>query len=123
DRQESLWRRARRPQLRRRFGQRTRAKRVQPSPMGLLVCCFVFALAYRVSGALIGALIVALVASIAFGSTSLMTLSALGGATPLIFTAFSLLLVGTVAARKSVLKEVGHLFARVPTASVLSILM
>jgi len=96
---------------------------MQPSPMGLLICCVIVALAYRARGNLMDALIVALIASMAFGSTAMMTLSALGGSTPLIFTAFSLLLIASVAARRNVLKEVGRLFACVPSAAVLCMLM
>jgi hypothetical protein len=96
---------------------------MQPSLPGLLVCGIVLSVAYGERGPLVGAIIVALIASLAFGSTAFMTLSALGGSTPLIFTAFSLLLIAAVAVRRNVLKEVGQLFARVPSAAVLTALM
>ncbi len=87
--------------------------------MGLLVCCVIFAVGYRVRSPLI----VPLVASLAFGSTAALALSSLGGSTPLIYTMFSALLIAVVVARRRIFKDLGVILARLPDMWVLLLLM
>lgn len=68
------------------------------------------------------ALIVALIASLAFGSTAIASLSAIGGSTPLIYTFFAGGLVLVAAARRSLWQDLGVVFGTVRPASVLCVL-
>ena len=78
------------------------------SPVGLLVCAALFGL-----GWLLGApLIVGLIVSLAFGTTSAVTLSALGGSSPLIYLVFSAILVIQVAAGKDFRLQIRNAFRR-----------
>ncbi|MDJ1157095.1 hypothetical protein QNA08_02435 [Chelatococcus sp. SYSU_G07232] len=63
--------------------------------------------------------LVALVASLAFGSTAIVTLNALGGSTPLVYTPFAMLLALAVALRRDALHELSRLFARQRVAWVI----
>jgi len=92
---------------------------MQPSLMGLLVSLVIFVLARRAGGPLI----IPLLASIAFGSTSAVILTKLGGSTPLIYTTFAALLVATVAARRHIWRDLGGAFARIPDLWFLIALM
>jgi hypothetical protein len=87
--------------------------------MGLVVCGGLM-LAGMYSN---GPLIIGLIASLAFGSTALMTLTAIGGSTPLIYTFFSGALVLVVAARRKIWTDVGGVFGRVRPVWVLCALM
>ena len=85
---------------------------MEPSLSGVLVFCALLLL-----GRLLKApLIVALFASLAFGSTAIVTLSALGGSSPLIYTPFVLLLFATAAGRKSAMADFGLALKKVPAA-------
>lgn len=68
-------------------------------------------------------LIVALFASLTFGSTSLFTLSAIGGATPLLSAVFVPLLVAGVALRRNALHEFGAVLREQPVAWLLLLLV
>jgi hypothetical protein len=68
-------------------------------------------------------LIVALFASLTFGSTSLFTLSAIGGATPLLSAVFVLLLVAGVALRRNALHEFGAVLREQPAVWLLLLLV
>src|SRR5688500_18333288 len=70
---------------------------MQLSVVGLVVCAVLLIVSYSQRGALT----LALMASFAFGATSIATLDALGGSSPLIYTVFALLLVSSVVVRKS----------------------
>ncbi|MGN6534150.1 MAG: hypothetical protein ACTHKQ_00295, partial [Mesorhizobium sp.] len=65
---------------------------MQLSIAGLSVCAVILIVAFNSRGTLI----VALLASLAFGSTAAMTLTSLGGSSPLIYTLFAMLLVTAV---------------------------
>lgn len=92
---------------------------MQPSLPGLLLCAALLAGAYY-SG---GALIVGLVASLAFGATAAMTLPALGGSSPLIYTLFAGSLVAAVAARRRIWFDLGSVFGSIRSIWVLTSLM
>ncbi len=61
-------------------------------------------------------LIIGLLGSLAFGSTAIVTIASLGGASPLIYTCFGALLLVSVAARKQIWRDLGMVFARIPAA-------
>jgi hypothetical protein len=63
-----------------------------------------------------GALIIGLFASLPFGSTAFATLSSLGGSSPLIYTLFILGLICVVAARRTLIADLGTVFALYKTA-------
>ncbi|TPL79599.1 hypothetical protein FJ950_27595 [Mesorhizobium sp. B2-3-14] len=92
---------------------------MQISPAGLVVCAAVLLLAYYYRAPLI----VGLVASLAFGSTALMTLSSLGGSSPLIYTFFGALLLMGVAARRRIWQDLGDVFGKIRPVWVLIGLM
>lgn len=79
---------------------------MQPSFVGLAVCC-----ALLLFGRLLGApLIVALITSIAFGSTAIATLGALGGSSPLIYMVFVLILLASMLMRGRIWRELTIVF-------------
>jgi hypothetical protein len=82
---------------------------MQVSLAGLLVCGALLLVAYYSRGMLI----VALAASQAFGATAVVTLSFVGGSSPLIYTVFAGLLVAAVAARRRIWFELGSVFGRI----------
>ena len=92
---------------------------MQPSIAGLAVCAGILIVAYYSRGMLI----VGLMASLAFGSTAAMTLSSLGGSTPLIYTVFAALLVTAVTARRYVWFELGSVLGSVRPIWILASLM
>lgn len=92
---------------------------MQPSLPGLLVCAALLAVAYYSKGMLI----IGLVASLAFGATAAMTLTALGGSSPLIYTIFASLLVIAVAARRRIWFDLGAVFGSIRSVWVLTGLM
>jgi hypothetical protein len=92
---------------------------VQVSLVGLIVCAGILLAGYFCRGALI----IGLIASLAFGSTALMTLGSLGGASPLIYTFFAALLVTAVAARRRIWRDLGDVFGKIRPIWVLCSLM
>jgi len=92
---------------------------MQPSIPGLTVCAAVLIAAC----CLRGTLIIGLLASLAFGSTAAMTLTSLGGSSPLIYTLFAMLLVTVVAARREIWFELGTVLGSVRSIWVLISLM
>ena len=83
-----------------------------PSLAGVLICCGLFAAAWFTERPLI----VALMASIAFGSTAIVTLTALGGSSPLIYVVFLMALFATVALRRDIMRELGVVLTQQPLA-------
>lgn len=81
---------------------------MQPSLVGLVICG-VLLLVGRTLGA---PLLVPLVASLAFGSTALGTLPALGGASPLIYTFFVILLLLLITLRVELWRELTAVFVQ-----------
>lgn len=92
---------------------------MQPSIAGFLVCAALLLAGYWCRGPLI----IGLVASMALGSTALMTLSSLGGSSPLIYTFFAVLLVTAVAFRKRIWHDLGDVFGKIRPVWVLVSLM
>jgi len=92
---------------------------MQVSLPGLLVCAAILAIAYYSRGMLI----VGLIASQAFGATAVMTLTFLGGSSPLIYTIFEALLVAAVAARRRIWFDLGSVFGSIRPVWILTSLM
>ncbi|MER8752179.1 hypothetical protein NKH57_23415 [Mesorhizobium sp. M1050] len=92
---------------------------MQVSPVGLIVCAGVLLTAIYCRAPLI----IGLLASLAFGSTALMTLSSLGGSSPLIYTFFGFLLLAGVAARRRIWQDLGDAFGKIRPIWVLVGLM
>jgi membrane associated rhomboid family serine protease len=91
---------------------------MQVSFVGLAVCAITLIVAYYSRGMLI----IGLVASLAFGSTAMMTLTSLGGSSPLIYTLFAALLVMAVTARRRICLDLGNDFGSIRPIWVLSAL-
>ncbi|MER8659354.1 hypothetical protein [Mesorhizobium sp. M0847] len=89
---------------------------MQVSLPGLLVCAAILIIAYYSRGMLI----VGLIASQAFGATAVMTLTFLGGSSPLIYTMFEALLVAAVAARRHIWIDLGKVFGSIRAVWVLA---
>ncbi len=92
---------------------------MQVSFVGLLVCAGVLLTGYYSRSPLL----IGLLASLAFGSTALMTLSSLGGSSPLIYTFFAALLVTAVAARRTIWLDLGDVLGKIRPVWVLVFLM
>jgi hypothetical protein len=92
---------------------------MEPSIAGFLICGVLFAFAWFSEAPIV----VALMASLAFGSTAIVTLSALGGSSPLIYVVFLVGLFATVALRRNIIGELGTVFARQPMAWVVVLLI
>jgi hypothetical protein len=83
-----------------------------PSIAGVLICCGLLAMAWFTKAPVI----VALIASLAFGATAIATLPALGGSSPLIYVVFLVGLLASVALRRDILRDLGTVLARQPAA-------
>jgi len=92
---------------------------MQVSLVGLLVCAAILAVA-RYSK---GMLIIGLIASQAFGATAIVTLTFLGGSSPLIYTMFAALLVMAVTVRRRIWFDLGSVFGSIRPVWVLTSLM
>lgn len=92
---------------------------MQISLVGLIVCAGILLAGYYARAPLI----VGFLTSLAFGSTALMTLSSLGGSSPLIYTFFAALLVTAVAARRRIWRDLGDVFGKIRPVWVLCGLM
>lgn len=92
---------------------------MQPSLPGLLVCAALMVVAYYLKGTLI----IGLVASLAFGATAALTLTSLGGSSPLIYTIFACLLVIAVAARRRIWLDLGDAFGSIRPIWIVASLM
>ena len=92
---------------------------MQPSVIGFIVCVAIFCGAKLTHSSML----VALMASLAFGSTSIATLSSLGGSSPLIYTVFCGLLILSVAARRTALQDLGRAFTIYPAFWLVTLLM
>src|SRR5690606_38380695 len=92
---------------------------MQPSPMGLAVCMALLATTVLLRRSIL----VALMASLPFGSTAVATLPSLGGSSPLIYTVFCGLLLLTVAAHRNAAQDIGRGFNLYPTFWLITLLM
>jgi hypothetical protein len=87
--------------------------------VGISVAFILFFVAYILRGTLI----IALMISLAFGATALMTLHSLGGSSPQIYTAFAAILILIVAARRSIWRDLGRIFGSVGPVWIISVLI
>lgn len=92
---------------------------MQFSFIGLLVCAGILLVGYYLRAPLI----IGLIASLPFGATAFVTLSSLGGSSPLIYTFFAALLVMAVAARRRIWRDLGDVFGKIRPVWVLCGLM
>lgn len=92
---------------------------MQVSIPGLTVCAAILIVAYFSRGMLI----IGLIASMAFGATAAMILTALGGSSPQIYTLFAALLVMAVTARPHLWFELGSVFGSIRPIWILASLM
>ncbi|CCF00177.1 conserved hypothetical membrane protein (plasmid) [Sinorhizobium fredii HH103] len=92
---------------------------MQISFVGPLVCAGILLVGYYCRAPLI----IGVIVSLAFGATALMTLSSLGGSSPLIYTFFAALLVTAVALRRQIWRDLGNVFGKIRAIWVLCSLM
>jgi hypothetical protein len=93
---------------------------MQISFIGLIICAAILLAGHYYRSPFI----LGLMASLAFGSTALMTLTSLGGSSPLIYTVFAALLVTATAARRRIWQDLGDVFGKMrPVWIVLSLLL
>ncbi len=92
---------------------------MQASIAGFIVCLAVLATGFVWRAPLFLGLFI----SLAFASTALVTLSSLGGSSPLIYTVFAALLVAATTLRRRFLQEFGTVFGSVRTMWLLVALM
>ena len=85
---------------------------MEPSLAGILICFGLLAVARFFDMPTI----VALIASLAFGSTAIVTLPALGGSSPMVFVALLMVLLGSVALRRNWPRDLQRVFFQQPTA-------
>ena len=88
---------------------------MQLSVVGLVICIGLLIVGYSQRAILT----VAFIASFAFGATSIVTLDALGGSSPLIYTVFAILLVLSALVRKSSLYDFETVISRSRTPWIL----
>ena len=103
------------PRLKREKGRAT----MQVSIPGLTLCAAILVVAYYSRGMLI----IGLLVSLAFGATAAMTLTSVGGSSPLIYTLFAALLVMAVSARRHIWFELGSVFGSIRSIWILASLM
>ncbi|ACP22788.1 putative transmembrane protein (plasmid) [Sinorhizobium fredii NGR234] len=82
---------------------------MQVSFVGLIVCAGILLIGYYWRAPLI----IGVIASLAFGATAFMTLSSVGGSSPLIYTLFAALLVTAVATRRWIWQDLGDVFGKI----------
>jgi hypothetical protein len=92
---------------------------MQPSVAGIVVCACIVVFV-RLMG---WSMVVAFMASLAFGATAIGTLSSLGGSSPQIYTVFAVLLLVAAVARKGIWRELAAVFSRIGAAPVIVVLM
>ncbi|MGH0265850.1 hypothetical protein NKY45_31125 [Sinorhizobium meliloti] len=92
---------------------------MQISFVGLLICAGILVIGYYCRAPLI----IGLIVSLAFGATAVMTLSAIGGSSPLIYTFFAALLITAVVSRRRMWRDLGHVFGKIRPVWVLTGLM
>ena len=85
---------------------------MEPSLAGILICCALLAVARFFEMPTI----VALIASLAFGSTAIVTLPALGGSSPMVFVALLMVLLGSIVLRRNWPRDLQRVFFQQPIA-------
>jgi hypothetical protein len=91
---------------------------MEPSLAGILVCCAILGVARFFAMPTI----VALISSLAFGSTAIATLPALGGSSPMVFVALLMILLGSIALRRNWLRDLQRVFEQQPIAWLVLVL-
>lgn len=89
---------------------------MQLSLVGTIICIMLI-LAARWSGGLLAVLI----ASLTFGATSVVSLTALGGSSPLVFSILQILLICTVILKRSFVRDLWSVFSQQPLAWIVLI--
>lgn len=92
---------------------------MQPSIAGILIFCGLLA----VSRFFAMPAVVALIASLTFGTTAIVVLPALGGSSPMVFVALLAVLLLVVALRRDTLSNLQEVFAHQPIAQLVLLLM
>jgi hypothetical protein len=92
---------------------------MQVSIVGVLICFGILIASYYLRGSLLTALMV----SLAFGSTSVVTLGSLGGSSPLVYAFCAAALLLGVAARRGFWQDVGNVLGQIRAAWVVLGLM
>jgi hypothetical protein len=92
---------------------------MEPSVPGILVFLALLALGFRLRAPII----IGLFGSLAFGSTAIVTLPALGGSSPMVYTGFLLLLIGSTVMRHGGMDAIGAVFTKYWVAGVLAALI
>lgn len=91
---------------------------MQFSLVGALICIMMI-LAARWSGGLLAALI----GSLTFGATSVVSLTALGGSSPLVFTMLQIILICSVVLKRSFVRDLWSAMSQQPVAWIVLIFM
>jgi hypothetical protein len=91
---------------------------MQLLPAGALICIMLILVA-RWSGGLLAVLI----GSLAFGATAALSLSSLGGSSPLIFTMLQIILICSVVLKRSFIRDLWSVMSQQPTAWIVLIFM
>ena len=86
------------------------------SPVGILVTTSLLLLGLYLRGPVV----IGLIASLAFGSTAIVTLGSLGGSSPLIYTCFVAILLLSIVFRTKVPRDIGTIFARSAAAWIVA---
>ena len=86
------------------------------SPVGILVTTSLLLLGLYLRGPVV----IGLIASLAFGSTAIVTLGSLGGSSPLIYTCFVAILLLSIVFRTKVPRDIGIIFARSAAAWIVA---
>ncbi len=81
------------------------------SLVGVLICVSMVLISLRIGGIVAG-----LIASLAFGATSAISLPALGGSSPLIFTILQIILICSVALKRSFIRDLCAVLVQQPIA-------
>ncbi len=89
-----------------------------PSLVGFLICCAIFLAALRSQAPIV----VALIASFAFGSTAIVSLPSLGGSSPMIYVVFAVGLIVSVALRRDINRDLTAVFSQQRAAWLLLVL-
>jgi hypothetical protein len=92
---------------------------MEPSVSGFLVLAGLLLLGHRLGAPIV----IALFASLPLGSTAIVTLGALGGSSPLIYTALVVLLLASASLRRGFLDDLVTVFATYRTAWILGALI
>ncbi len=80
---------------------------MQLSLAGVIICGLLWFLGSRLGAPIIAPML----ASLAFGSTAIATIGALGGSSPLIYTVFVLLFLASMLPRRNLLRDLGRVFS------------